>query len=228
MPQFKQYFTRRLSIKEAAAVVLIVALLAGLCYGAYQLITAKVLEAKVNAAMPKVCADIREQRNALLKAIEAYRAHFGIYPPDNVISRQPLAVDPVKNPLLYELAGVVYNPTNKTLELIHLEAADAKYVKEFFHCDGLKNCGEDPGQVKRFLTIEPLPARQLHDDPDVLAVGFTVLCEGIAPEVIWEFDVSPWRYVSSAPTNNPGKFDLWNEVKTKNRRVIIGNWRAVE
>jgi len=52
--------------------------------------------------------------------------------------------------------------------------------------------------------------------------------QGVAPEVIWEFDVSPWRYVSSAPTNNPGKFDLWNEVKTKIRTVIIGNWRAVE
>jgi hypothetical protein len=73
-----------------------------------------------------------------------------------------------------------------------------------------------------------LPARQLHDDPDVFAAGFTVPCAGLASEVVWEFDVSSWRYVSSSPTNNPGKFDLWIEVKTKRQTVTIGNWKAVD
>jgi hypothetical protein len=34
---------------------------------------------------------------------------------------------------LYELAGVVYNSTNKWFYVGRLEAADAKYVGEFFH-----------------------------------------------------------------------------------------------
>jgi hypothetical protein len=91
-----------------------------------------------------VSAAIREQPRELLSAIEAYKAHFGVYPPDHVVSRQPLVVDAVKNPLLYELAGVIYNPTNKMFQLGGLEAADAKYVKEFFRLDGFKNCGERP------------------------------------------------------------------------------------
>lgn len=228
MLNIKQCLNRRLTGRQTAVAVLIMVGVAGLGYLAYNLITAAILDSRVQAAMPKVCAVIREQRGELLSAIEAYKAHFGVYPPDHVVSRQPMVVDAVKNPLLYELAGVIYNPTNKMFQLGGLEAADAKYVKEFFQCDGFKNCGERPDQIKRFLTTNPLPARQLHDDPDVFAAGFQVPYEGLTPEVVWEFDVSSWRYVSSSPTNNPGKFDLWIEVKTKRQTVTIGNWKAVD
>lgn len=47
------------------------------------------------------------------------------------------------------------------------------------------------------------------------------------PRRWWEFEVSSWRYVSSSPANNPGKFDLWIEVKTKSQTVTIGNWKSV-
>jgi hypothetical protein len=164
----------------------------------------------------------------LLNAIESYKAHFGFYPRDNVTNRQPVAVDAVNNPLLYELAGVVYNPATRKFELPHLEAAEADFVKEFFHCGGFTNCARQVSEIKRFLPIDPLPARQLHDDPDVYAVDSRVSYEEFPVEVVWEFNISPWRYVSSSPTNNPGKFDLWIEVKTKNRSVTIGNWKAVD
>jgi hypothetical protein len=228
MPSLKQYFNRRLSARETIAVVAILALLAGLGYVAYQFITAKLLEARVNEAVPKVRADIRDQRGKLVNAIEAYKRQFGVYPPDHVLSRQPLVVDAVTNSLFYELVGTIYNPTNKMFQVGGLEPAEARYVKEFFQCDGFRNCAETADKIKRFLTIDPLPARQLHDDPDVFAVGFQVPYEGLAPEVVWEFEVSPWRYVSSSPTNNPGKFDLWIELKTKSRTVVIGNWKPVE
>ena len=183
MPPIRHYLARRLTGREAAAVVMV-------------------------AAIPKVCASVRQQRRTLLSAIEAYKAHFGVYPPDHVTSRQPLVVDPVNNPLLYELAGVTFNPTNQMFEVGYLEPADAKYVKEFFHCDGFKNCGERVDQVKNFLPVEKLPARQLHDDPDVFALDFPLYSEALDPAVIYEISVSPWRYVSTSPTNNPGKFDL--------------------
>lgn len=228
MIRIKQYFNRRLTGRETVVIVAAVAMLAGLGYLAYVFIVAKVLEARVNAALPKVCAAIRQQRGELLKAIGAYKAQFGVYPPDHVLSRQPLVVDPVTNTLLYELVGTVYNPTNKMFQVAGLEAAEEKYVKEFFQCDGFKNSAESADKVKRFLAIEPVPARQLHDDPDVFAVGFQVPSEGVAPEVFWEFETSPWCYVSTAPTNNPGKFDLWIELKTKNQKLVIGNWKEAE
>jgi hypothetical protein len=229
MLSIRQYLHRRLTVRETVAVILILAGLAGAGYMAYSFICAKLLEARVNAALPKVCEGIRNQRRTLLSAIEAYKAHFGVYPPDHVVSRQPLVVDPVKNPLLYELAGVVLDPNKKVFELQGLEAADAKYVKEFFHCEGFTNCAAKVEQVKRFLAVGPLPAHQLHDDPDVFAVGFTELHnQELAPDVVWEFDITPWRYVSSSPTNNPDKFDLWIEVHTSGRSMMIGNWPAME
>lgn len=36
--------------------------------------------------------------------------------------------------------------------------------------------------------------------------------------------LNPWRYVSTNPTNNPGRFDLWAELHENNRTNIIGNW----
>jgi hypothetical protein len=222
------YLNRRLMPRQTAAAVLIVMFASGLGYLAYNLITASILQARVRSAMPMVCAAIREQRGELVSAIEAYKAHFGVYPQDHVVSRQPTVVDAINNPLLYELGGVIYNPASKMFQLGGLEPADAKYVKGFFQCGGFENSGESSNQITRFLTANPLPARQLHDDPDVFAAGFQVSYDGLAPEVVWEFEVSTWRYVSSAPTNNPGKFDLWMEVKTKSQTVTIGNWKAVD
>jgi hypothetical protein len=174
------------------------------------------------------CAGIRDQRGALVKAIEAYKAHFGVYPPDHVVSRQPLVVDAVTNTLLYELAGVVYDSTNKWFFVGRLEAADAKYVREFFQIDGFRNCAEQADQVTHFLPAENLPVKQFHDDPDVFGLSFAVPFEGLQPEVVWRIYPGSWRYVSSAPTNNPGRFDLWIEVGVGDRRVTIGNWKAAE
>ncbi len=208
--------------------VLLAAALGGVGYGVYVFVAAQVLEAQVDAAIPRVCAEIRKQRRTLVDAIEAYKRHFGAYPPDHVVSRQPLIVDPVTNTLLYELAGVVCNPTNSMLQLPGLEAAAQSYVKAFLQCGEFTNCAESADKVKRFLPQDSLPACQLHDDPDVYALAFAMSAEGLKPEVFWDFAFSPWRYVSSAPTNNPGKFDLWIELRTSKRRLVIGNWKAAE
>ncbi len=228
MAPVKQYLNRRLTAREAIFVIFLLAGLAGFVYWVYQLAAARLLEAKVKAAVPSVCAAIREERGKVLSAIEEYKAHFGSYPPDHVLSRRPLIVDPVTNTLLYELVGVVYNPLNKKFQVAGLEPAEADYVKRFFQCDGFRNCAETPERITRFLKTDALPARQLHDDPDTFALGFWIPYERLEPDIVWEFETSPWRYVSSAPTNNPGRFDLWIELKTKSRTVVIGNWKAGE
>src|ERR1019366_4874931 len=154
MLQLRQYLDRRLSPRQTAAVIVIVAVLAGLGYGAYQIIAARLLEARVSAAMPRLYAKVREQRGTLVRAIEAYQARFGIYPPDHVLSRQPVVVDPVPNTLLYELVGAIYNPTNKLLSVAGLEPAEAAYVKEFFQIDAFRNCAESQGGLQHFLPAE--------------------------------------------------------------------------
>ncbi len=228
MPTLKEYFNRRLTRRETVIIIVILAALAGVGYASWQFIAEKILEARVNAAMPTVLEAIRAQRAQLVAAIEAYKVQFGAYPPDHVLSRQPLLVDPVNNTLLYELVGAVYNPTNKTFRVDNLEVAEADYVRKFFQVDGFKNCAETKAGIKRFLTMDPVPERQLHDDPDVFAVGFQVPYESLAPEVFWEFNVSSWRYVSSSPTNNPGKFDLWVDLSTRTQKRTIGNWKSAE
>jgi hypothetical protein len=41
-------------------------------------------------------------------------------------------------------------------------------------------------------------------------------------------DFGQWRYLSTQPTQNPGKFDLWIEVKAGRRKLVIGNWKEAE
>ncbi|MBU6402438.1 MAG: hypothetical protein KGS61_19130 [Verrucomicrobia bacterium] len=228
MRQFNQYLHHRLRWWETVLVIVGVLVLGGLGDLGYDWVSAAILDGRVRAAMPTVCAGIRAQRRQVEAALEAYQARFGFYPPDHVVRRQPLTVDPVRNPLVYELAGVLYNPTNKTFELEHLEPADAKYVLDFFQCTGFKNCGQRPQEIRRLLALSPLPVRQLHDDPDVFVLAYQVPWEGLAPEVVEQFQVSPWRYVASGPTNNPGRYDLWLEVRTRRQSVIVGNWKAVD
>jgi prepilin-type N-terminal cleavage/methylation domain-containing protein len=51
--------------------------------------------------------------NSLVTAIEAYKAKFGSYPPDNTVTAGPNRADrSVPSPLYYELTGVVYRPND--------------------------------------------------------------------------------------------------------------------
>jgi hypothetical protein len=227
MTSLKHLFNRRIGPRETLAVIAIILVFAGAGYFISQFVAAKILAARVNAAIPQVCGQIRQQRQIIIAAIEAYKTQFGFYPPDHVLSRQPLQVDAVTNTLFYELAGVRYDATNHLFEVNGMEAAEATFVKEFLG-HGFTNCAENPNQVKRFLPDGFLPMSQFHDDPDVYALGGRMIYESPHPEVIWEMDFSSWRYVCSATTNNPGKFDLWMELKTKDRTITIGNWKTVQ
>jgi len=223
----KKYLNRRTSGPEALVVL---AVIAGIGFGGYFLykaISARILEAKLNAALPEVCSEIRTQRAKIISAIEAYRKEFGLYPPDHVVNRQPLQVNAYTNPLLYELVGAVTN-SDGMLRIPGLEPAELAFAKEFFHSTGFVNSGSSTGDVRHFISLGSTPTRKLHDDPDVFALGVQLVSGNVPVEVFWEFDFGPWQYVSSSPMHNPGKFDLWIEVKTRKQNVTIGNWKQVE
>jgi hypothetical protein len=175
VPNPKNHLKRHLTMRETAVVLVLLASLAGACYFIYLLVVAKMLEARVNAAIPKVCADIRDQRQKLVNALEAYKSHFGFYPPDHVIGRQPLVVDAVTNWLVYELVGVTFNPTNHSYQLGKMESADAKFVNDFFQCAGFKNCNDNGNEVKHFL---PPP-------PGVMGQRATTSCLAVAMTATW-------------------------------------------
>jgi len=65
-------------------VVLAVAFAVG--HELYRFAAKKVLEARVRSAFPRVCGEIRSQRQQLIAAIQAYKADLGFYPPDHVLT----------------------------------------------------------------------------------------------------------------------------------------------
>lgn len=89
-----------------------------------------------------------------------------------------------------------------------------------------------PGQFAEIFRGRTDPG---YVDLEVLAVGFATDASGKkgsgfpwplqqAAPVPSNPGLNPWRYVSTNPTNNPGRFDLWAEIRDKNRTNIVGNW----
>ncbi|MFZ9853960.1 MAG: type II secretion system protein [Limisphaerales bacterium] len=89
-----------------------------------------------------------------------------------------------------------------------------------------------PGQFAEIFRSRNDPG---YVDLEVLAVGFATDASGKkgsgfpwplqqAAPVPSNPGLNPWRYVSTNPTNNPGRFDLWAEIREKNRTNIVGNW----
>lgn len=227
MSSLKQFLHRRMGPRDTLAAIVLVLLLLAAGYGVFKLCNSRIREARLRALIPEVCSRIRQQRQTIIAAIEAYKSHFGFYPPDHVLRREPLAVDAVTNTLFYELAGVQYDRTNDFFAIKGLESAQAKFVKELLGCTAFTNCVEAPAHPQRFLPNDFLPAGQFHDDPDVYSLG-VLPYDGLDSELAWDLDISSWRYVSTSPTNNPGKFDLWLEVRWKKQSITVGNWQAAD
>ena len=164
-----------------------------------------------------------------------------------------LVVRPELNPLFYELTGVVVNdalsPSGYFVPLGDDEA-DVRItpgqLRQYFGRDGFVNAAT-PERKRTLFRMEfkesasaEIFATPGNPDIHVLAVGWAgdagrpKLRSGISwPKNHPQFpspipsnpQLNPWRYVSSNPTNNPGRFDLWAEYIENNQKKIIGNWR---
>jgi prepilin-type N-terminal cleavage/methylation domain-containing protein len=211
---------------EMLVVIGIIGLLAALIVGGTHYASSKSKESNVRAEL-----------HQLIAAIEAYHARFNQYPPDNVVSRAPLIVNPVTNSLYYELTGVIVEDDPRkaggTFRSPNRSQRFASALTQrYFGVDGIQNADPDPKQVKNFLpqlktaqsrAINSLPGDQPQTELQVLVVPVPwPLTRADQPTRIR--GLNPWRYVSTQPTNNPATYDLWAEYLDGKDLKIIGNW----
>jgi prepilin-type N-terminal cleavage/methylation domain-containing protein len=142
-------------------------------------------------------------------AIEAYKATYNMYPPDN-------KTNPALNALYYELVGttnngVVYSPLDGRIT----NAVTAANIAAKFAVGGFVNSSTSV----RGTDDRPAPVTFLKEvKPDQLGGG-----GGVTLLVCSENGV-PWSYNSSHPTNNPASFDLWVDLKVGSKTNRISNW----
>ncbi len=161
-------------------------------------------------------------------AIEDYKASLGHYPPDNVVANtNPEQVNPIINPLYYELTGTLLDPDSQTFSTVGgNERLSSSTIRAAFNQGGFANAARKARNVHNFVPwLEPSQHQPIAPNTQV-----EVLVAPVPgprnPGGTGNSDpnFNPWRYVSSNPTNNPSSFDLWAEVNLGDKTQIIGNW----
>jgi len=205
---------------ELLVVISIIALLAGLAVG-----MATYAKRKRNETA------IRAELNRLITGIDAYYSAFGQYPPDNVVKQTPVEVNPLINPLFYELTGTIVDNSVADPQMATFRPTDGgpairgDTIKATFNLEGFLNAKPDAKELKRLpITFTSKQYGTNTSEVRVLAVpvawplGTPVMPAG------WTAGLNPWRYVSTSPTNNPNSYDLWAEYMDGKKVKIISNW----
>ncbi len=175
-------------------------------------------------------ARVKSQLQELITAIDAYKARFGHYPPDNVVGRSATFtnVNAVTNQLFYELTGTVVDDRTSSFRTPdHQETVTVETVRRFFNTDGFVNSGATRADARNFLEkLRSDRYAEVSTKPDV---------EVLVVPIAWPMarndhpvpsvkGLNPWRYISSSPTNNPGSYDLWAEFVEGKKIKVISNW----
>lgn len=214
-------FAPGFTLIELLTVIAIIAVLAGLVVG----MTSGAKGARVSS---RAQADLRK----LQTSIEAYKADRNSYPPDHLLpTGSPQRVDPVINPLYYELRGmeVVGNQFKCKGEPDTL-TTDA--VRQIFGRRGFLNASADPSEPARTYfdpkASEVKRAKVGSEVVELLVTPFDALPGSVESTLRDDkdkpFRLSTWRYVSTSPTNNTGSFDLWAEVRVGKETKVFKNW----
>ena len=162
-------------------------------------------------------------------AIESYKAARGFYPPDN-------PGNPLTNQLYYELTGTTATPGNppsyqtydgiQTLTSVNLNDAFGPNVSGFLNTTK-PGAGEDSLPAKNFIgDVKPKEKGSITGANNVSITNLVTSVGG--PDGSYRplgiQGVNPWRYVSSNPANNHGRFDLWVQLKIGNKTNLVCNW----
>jgi len=175
-------------------------------------------------------------------ALTDYRARYGSYPQDN-----PNSV--VVNPLFFELAGTVFDPTVERyvtldrsaqirrvdLGLATVYGGSLPTISAFINTGETAKGDDETAGPKNFLTtfratqlapINPSVAPLADIKIIVSSIRWPV---GVTPyPVPGNPDVNPWRYNSSNPTNNPNSYDLWIDLPFGGKFYRVSNWSNKE
>ncbi len=208
---------------ELLVVISIIGVLAGLTVGLTGLATRKSREARVRTEMTK-----------LINAIENYKSALGYYPPDHRVSDparpgQDISI-PSPNQLFYELSGTIYKdnppPPKFCLPGRQEGLTSAQIQAEFGKTSGFANAAREEKDLKFTEEFKSSQYKRIKETPyaiDVLAVPVPGPARW-AIRVSNTLTVNPWLYVSTSPTNNPDRYDLWTEVVIGGKVERFSNW----
>jgi hypothetical protein len=210
---------KQLSAREAVLVCAVLLLVVGVVYAAVLGVRAVLHKRAVTAAVPNVLAALRAQRGELQRVIEAYKAHYGFYPP----MRSKLGERGVHNPLFYELAGTRYDPQRKFFYVAYSKEPIApETIEKYFNMTGFTNNLLYPNWPTNFLSERPVSNNEFSPGSEMNGLYF--FNEILDNDLVDDFDISTWRYTTAPAEHNSQKFDLWVEVQVQGQRHLIGNW----
>ncbi len=162
-------------------------------------------------------------------ALERYKAAYGVYPPSNPNNA-------LVNPLYFELEGVTNNNgTFYTLDGQNsAQAAKIAGLNGSFGVSGFLNCSKGGGEdyVAGKVFLPGLRANQIgtvtnpvgSGNPGVAILVSSVGGPDVAYQPLGAQNLNPWRYNSVNPTNNPGSYDLWIQLRIGGKTNLISNW----
>ncbi len=206
---------------ELLVVIAVIGLLAGLLLPVMGAV-------RRNAVKTRTRAELK----AVVFAIEAYKEKLGHYPPDSA--------NPLVNQLYFELLGTRLIKENNTdfFETLDgsarirvnpdaangLKATFGSRVTGFVNCTRAANADDAPAAKAFIKSLKPNQSAEIADGVRVLACP--VQWPLTLPKLIagGPDGINPWRYVSTNPTNNPGRFDLWVDVLIGGKTNRISNW----
>lgn len=173
---------------------------------------------RVEAMLPHYLAMLQAHRDQLVRAIETYRAQLGFYPPNAATQKLDWAT---LNPLYYELAGTRWHPDERWFGLpTTKQPLSLETLQKSFGLTSFSNTTQFPTWPTNFLQQAPVSFRE---ENGVLLLVSVVPAE-IPDDLADDFVLTPWRYATAPAEHNPGRFDLWMELRANGQSYHISNW----
>lgn len=201
---------------ELLVVIAIIGILAGLTFPVIK-------SARIKQAKAGVQAQLKEIETHILE----YYATYNSYPLDNTNNN-------AIHPLYYELVGSTF-VRGAGPGLGRYDTADGSItevsVRNNLYQDGLRNVTDSddannpsaPKAKNYFPKLNTDRVRTLSTGVQLLRVIVNDVDANMLADANGSL-FNPVRYVSTNPTNNQGRFDLWAEFEVGGVRVRVSNW----
>lgn len=214
-----------LSLKQMLGVMALLFLMGAGVYGVGLGATTVWHRHLLGGSIPAALAGVRTQRDQLLGIIEGYKAQFGYYPP---LLTGPGPARGVVNPLYYELQGAQFDPRTAAFYVRTIkEGLALEEVRKHLNMSSFSNCAPFIPRPTNFLANRALAVEAMSEGSELLGVGLAYT--EFTPQPFWgDYQFTAWRYATNPAQHNPGKFDLWVEIKVAGKHFTIGNWPEVK